>query len=322
MPAVSVIIPTYDRPRLLRRAVESARSAGESVEVVVVDDASTDETAEVCRKLAGIKYVRLERNQGVAGARNVGILASSADYVAFLDDDDLRLPGSLDLQREALAAEPRAGFACGAMLMADQSYRATGEVFAPGHPGGDAFWELLELAFPVMPLATLIRKDCFLRVGLLTRDLPGIDDWDIFVRLAEHYPVLVSDRPAGLYRRPTPSSGQGSSAQSAQLRRAARHQLQLLRLPRAQAATPARRRAARRRALDRITGTLLRNAARQLPRGEFGFAGANVLTALRLNPLKAAHPGAYRKLLASLLARRGARRDAGVTRAGGGMPEE
>ena len=301
MPSVSVIIPTHSRPRLLPRAVESARAAGTDVEVVVVDDASRDETAEVCRKLAGVRVVRLERNQGVAGARNVGLLASSADYVAFLDDDDLRLPGSLDLQREELAADPRAGLACGAMLMADQSYRPTGEVCAANHPGGDAFWELLELAFPVMPLAALIRRDSFLRVGLLGRDLGGIDDWDIFVRIAEHYPVLVTDRPVGVYRRPTPSSGQGSSAQAAQLRRAARHQLQLLGLPRARAASAARRRAARRRALNRIADALLWSGARQVPRKEFGFACANILAALRLNPLRAARPVAYWKLLAFLL---------------------
>ena len=300
MPSVSVIIPTHSRPRLLPRAVESARAAGTDVEVIVVDDASRDETAEVCRKLAGARVVRLERNQGVAGARNVGILASRADYVAFLDDDDLRLPGSLDLQREELAADPRAGLACGAMLMADQSYRETGEVVAPKHPGGDAFWELLELAFPVMPLATLIRKECFLRVGLLGRNLCGIDDWDIFVRLAEHYPVLITGRPVGLYRRPTPSSGQGSSAQAEQLRRVARHQLQLLRLPRALSAPASRRRAARRRALDRIADTLLWNAARQFPRREFGFACTNTLAALSLNPLRAVRPGAYKKLLAGL----------------------
>src|SRR3712207_6699120 len=112
MPSVSVIIPTHGRPRLLPRAVESARRAGRDVEVIVVDDASTDETAEVCRGLEGVRYVRLERNQGVAGARNVGLLVSTADYVAFLDDDDLRLPGSLDRQRAVLEARPAAGFVC------------------------------------------------------------------------------------------------------------------------------------------------------------------------------------------------------------------
>src|SRR5258708_760698 len=110
MPSASIVIPTYNRPQLLRSAVESARAAGTDVEIIVVDDASTDETASVCRELSDIKYIRLERNQGVAGARNVGILASSSEFIAFLDDDDLRLPGSLDLQTAALAAAPEPGF--------------------------------------------------------------------------------------------------------------------------------------------------------------------------------------------------------------------
>ena len=137
MPNVSVIIPTHNRPHLLARAVESARLAGSDVEVIVVDDASTDETAAVCQGLEGIKYIRLDRNQGVAGARNVGILASTAKYIAFLDDDDLRLPSTLDLQLEALEKNPAAGFVCGAMRMLDQQYQPTGEVSAPRHAGGD-----------------------------------------------------------------------------------------------------------------------------------------------------------------------------------------
>ena len=114
MATVSVIIPTHARPDLLPRAVDSARQAGTDVEIIVVDDASTDETARVCQGLENIKYVRVERNQGVAGARNLGIFVSTSDYIAFLDDDDLRLPGSLDHQLAALKANPEAGFVCGA----------------------------------------------------------------------------------------------------------------------------------------------------------------------------------------------------------------
>jgi glycosyltransferase involved in cell wall biosynthesis len=302
MPAVSIIIATHCRPHLLPRAVESARTAGADVEIIVVDDASTDGTAAVCRELKGIKYIRLERNQGVAGARNVGIMESSGKYIGFLDDDDLRLPGSLDLQAEALEANPEAGFVCGAMVMADQDYRTTGEIFLPSQTEGDVFWELLELDFPVMPLSTLIRKECLLRVGLLNQRLGGIDDWDIFVRIAELYPVLIINQPVGLYRRPTPSSAQGSSAQAAQLLRAARHQLHLLKLPRALAATPSQRRAIRQRTINRIADTLLWNAARRFPEGEFGFAWRNTLAALRLNPLRAARPRAYQKLASHLIA--------------------
>ena len=302
MTLASVIIPTYARPHMLASAVESARHAGNEVEIIVVDDASTDETASVCKELTGIKYIRLDRNQGVAGARNVGILASSGKYVAFLDDDDLRLPGSIDVQVKALEADSAAGFVCGAMVMADQNYRPTGEVFLPSKSSGDVFWELLELDFPVMPLSTLIRKECFLRVGLLNPRLGGIDDWDIFVRIAELYTVLVINEPIGLYRQPTPSSAQGSSAQGAQLLRAADHQLRLLQLPRARAATTRHRRSIRQRTLNRIADTLLWSAARRLPEREFGFVWRNTLTALRLNPLRAVRPRAYQKLASHLVA--------------------
>jgi glycosyltransferase involved in cell wall biosynthesis len=301
MARVSIIIPTHNRPHMLRRAVESARAAGADVEVVVVDDASTDETAEVCRALEGITYVRLEHNQGVAGARNVGLLASSADYIALLDDDDLRLPGSLDRQAAALDAEAAAGFVCGSMLMADQDGRLTGEVSVPGHPGGDAFWDLLELVFPVMPISVVIRKECFTRVGLFDSGLPGLDDWDIFVRIAELYPVAIVDEPVSIYTQPTPSSGQGSSAQARHLSRAARHHLKLLRLPRAAAAPASVRRDVRARTLDRIADTLLFNAAHRLREGSYRPAAANGLAAFRLKASRVLRPAGYRRLASMLL---------------------
>jgi glycosyltransferase involved in cell wall biosynthesis len=296
MAEASIIIPTHNRPHLLKRAVESARTAATNVEIIVVDDASQDETAAVCNELTGIKYVRLDRNQGVAGARNVGILASSSRFIAFLDDDDLRLPGSLDLQTESLAANPNVGVVCGGMLIADQVYQLTGETAAPAHASGDIFWPLLELDFPVMPLGVVIRKECFMQVGLLNQKLRGIDDWDILVRIAELYPAIIMEQPVGIYRRPTPASGQGSSVQSAQLYDAVRHQLQLFRLPRVQALPPSRRKEIRRRTINRVADTLLLNAWQRLPEKNFGFAATNILTALRLNPLRALRPAVLRRL--------------------------
>jgi glycosyltransferase involved in cell wall biosynthesis len=291
----SVIIPTHNRPELLPRAVESARGAGADVEIIVVDDASVDQTAQVCRSLEGVKYIRVDRNQGVAGARNIGVLESSGDYVAFLDDDDQRLPGSLDKQVAALEANSHAGFCCGGMIMADQNYQTTGEVILPRHRGPDVFWELLELDFPVMPLATLIRKECFFKIGLLRGRLSGIDDWDLFTRIAEVYPVIVLDEPMGVYRQPTATSGQGSSARAGQLRRAAHHQLELLKLPRALAASRSQRRSVRRRALNRIADTLLFGAAQKIVNRDSNHVPSSVLTALRLRPSRFVRPSAYKK---------------------------
>src|SRR5688572_20705419 len=106
MARTSIIIPTHDRPELLQRAVESAKKAGSDVEIVVVDDGSTDETRAVCAALTGIVYVRLEKHRGVGFARSAGIAASSGTFIAFLDDDDARLPGSIDRQVAILEATP------------------------------------------------------------------------------------------------------------------------------------------------------------------------------------------------------------------------
>src|SRR6185503_3780512 len=212
MPRVSVIIPTFDRPHLLPRAVESALRAGTDVEVIVVDDASTDSTASVCANLQGIKYIRLDRNQGVAGARNIGILESTADFIAFLDDDDLRLPGSLVHQLSLFESFPEAGFVGGGVLLGDQECRPTGETALVHAERGDLFWKILELNVHLIPSSVVVRKSCFQEVGLFNRRLAGIDDWDMWARIAEQRPVLTDPTPVCIYRRPTPSSRQGSSS--------------------------------------------------------------------------------------------------------------
>jgi glycosyltransferase involved in cell wall biosynthesis len=304
MPGISVIIPTHNRPELLPRAIEGARAGGTDIEIIVVDDASVDETADVCRAQTGIKYVRLDRNQGAAGARNVGLMISQAEYVSFLDDDDLRLPGSLDAQRNLLAQNTDAAFVCGGIAIANQDYELTGEVVAPRYPSGDVFWQIMELDFPVMGLSSLIRKASLLRVGLLRRHLIGIDDWDIFARLAEIYPAVVTTEAVGVYRHPTRHSGQGSSARAAQLRRVVRHQLELLKLPRAQSATRKQRRMIRRRLRNRIADTSLWNAAQRLPYGEFDQVSENILLAMQLNPTRAMSARGPRRILDAFAAKR------------------
>jgi glycosyltransferase involved in cell wall biosynthesis len=304
VPSISVIIPTHNRPHLLPAAIESARAAGADIEIIVVDDASVDETAVVCGARRDIKYARLDRNQGAAGARNIGLMMSEAEFVSFLDDDDLRLPGSLDAQRELLMRHPDAGFVCGGIAIADQNYQPTGELVAPRYPSGDVFWQIMELDFPVMGLSSLIRKESLLRVGLLRRHLIGIDDWDIFARLAEIYPAVVTTEAVGVYRQPTRHSGQGSSARATQLRRVVRHQLELLKLPRAQSATKKQRRMVRRRLRNRIADTSLWNAAQRLPYGEFDQVSENILLAMQLNPTRAISSRGPRRVLDAFAAKR------------------
>jgi glycosyltransferase involved in cell wall biosynthesis len=154
--------------------------------------------------------VRAERNRRVAGARNLGVMASRGEYLTFLDDDDLRLPGSLDAQLEALSRSPRAAFVYGRVLVADQDGATGAESYPDELLQGDVFWELLERNF-VPCGAALFRRSALLSVGLLDEAIPGVDDWDLWVRLAELYPVVAVEQPVAVWRRPTRASGQGSS---------------------------------------------------------------------------------------------------------------
>lgn len=284
MSRASIIITTHNRPHLLPRAIESARRAGTDVEIIVVDDASTDETAKVCRSFYDIRYVRAERNQHVAGARNLGIMASSREYISFLDDDDQRLPESLDVQIAALASAPEAGFVYGQVLVADQGGAIDGSFYPVTCPRGDLFWQLLERNF-VPCCGALFRKSCLYRVGLLNESIPGADDWDLWIRLSEIYGVASVERPVAVWRRPTPTSGQGSSA-TVELISLGRYLLRRrwLALPRASSAAPQKRRAAWGGFSKNVSDHLVWEAASALLTGDLPHAGKSALTALRLHP--------------------------------------
>jgi len=206
----SIIITTHHRPHLLPRAVESARAAGTGVEIVVVDDASTDETAEVCKNLAGINYVRVEHNQKVAGARNVGLVASHGEYLSFLDDDDTRLPHSLDRQIDLFEQTPGAGLIYGQAIV-ESGGTLPSRSYPAECPQGDIFWKLLSRNF--IPCGSVVfRRSCLSRVGLLDDRIPGLDDWDLWVRIAEIFPVIAIETPVTVWQRSSPAASLSSSA--------------------------------------------------------------------------------------------------------------
>jgi len=211
MPKVSIIIATHSRPHLLPRAVESARSAGTDVEVVVVDDASTDETAGVCRGLKDIVYVRSDKNLRTAGARNLGIAASGSPYIGFLDDDDYRLPGSIERQIEILEKDRDAVLVYGGYKVCDQNGNIINTICgSEAIKEGDLFWDLLRICH-IGCLTAVFRKESAVEIGLLDETYPGIDDWDLWVRLAENHRFRAVNEPVAVWRGPEEFSGQGSS---------------------------------------------------------------------------------------------------------------
>jgi glycosyltransferase involved in cell wall biosynthesis len=306
MPEVSVIIPTYNRASLLPQTVESARRAGTDLEVIVVDDASTDETPRICRQLEHIKYIRLEQNSGTSHARNTGIRASAGEYIAFLDDDDLRLPGTLDLQLSILKADPSAAFVYGRVHLGDPRFcLPTGRMAPEECPSGDIYWKLLEGNF-VQLSSVVARRECLLEVGLFNTELEMLEDYEMWIRLAERYAVRAIGQPVAIYRGRSESSGQKTSDRARLDRNHKKMHAELLRSPRARAASWLRRKRTHRRHLTLIYYSLVSDAASALVNGDVASARDYLNAAIRMCPLHVkAHASLVWLLVGNLLQKTG-----------------
>jgi glycosyltransferase involved in cell wall biosynthesis len=202
MPAFSAIIPTFNRAEYVAHAIRGAlgQQVSGGVEVIVVDDGSTDNTAEVVRVFGGdVRYVR--RDNGREGAaRNTGAHQATGDYLAFLDSDDYWLAGKLagDLARFEQADRPALVYSRGKNV--DPTDRVIGERRLE-HPQGDVFWRLAREAF--MPMSTVaVRAEAFRTCGgfIEDRDLSGTADWEMWMRLAARWPVGFVDQTATCIR--------------------------------------------------------------------------------------------------------------------------
>jgi glycosyltransferase involved in cell wall biosynthesis len=201
-PAVSVVIPTHDRLDLLPWTLGSVLAQRDSdFEVVVVDDASSDGTAEWLAELDDrrIRIVRRREAGGAAAARNTGLAAATAPWVAFCDDDDLWAPAKLAHQLRALEAEPRAGW-CGAGAVSVDAQGRIVEVHRmPG--GGDVLDRLLVAnLIPGGGSGVVARTELAREVGGFDESQLSSEDWDLWIRLAEAAPLAVVDRPLVAYR--------------------------------------------------------------------------------------------------------------------------
>ena len=297
---ISVVITTYNRARLLPHAIESAKHAGTDLEVIVVDDCSTDDTAEVCKKIPGIRYLRLNQNGGLGNARNVGIAESTSEFIAFLDDDDLRLPASLDKQLLAISADDRIAMCYGQALIGDARRQLpTGEIYPIKCPVGDIFWELLEDNFIPMP-TVLTRKSSLIAAGCFNTNLKLVEDWDMWLRLSEHFLIAAVAEPVAIHRKAEVESEQMCSNRVELCKQAAHAQQLALERPRARAALASRRRYVKRKFRDRVYEILMTEATNLIHEGNAGPARVNIRDAFRYRPLRAVASGRLLWLLGRL----------------------
>jgi glycosyltransferase involved in cell wall biosynthesis len=173
-PRVSVVIPTRDAAPYLRQALASVRAQRyPDLEVIVVDDGSTDDTREIARRAGDVRWL-WQDHRGPAAARNRGVEAADGDLIAFLDADDLWHPTKLERQTSRLRADPRLDAATGRV-----------QCVTPGPSGGAP---LVNVGPPrLLPLlgALVVRRPVFETVGPLDESLRLGEDLDWFMRARE-----------------------------------------------------------------------------------------------------------------------------------------
>jgi glycosyltransferase involved in cell wall biosynthesis len=199
--SVTVVIPTRNRASLVRLSILSAlRQRGVDVEVIVVDDASTDDTAHIVSR-SGDRRVRLLRqasNGGVSAARNRGIEEARGEWISFLDDDDLWSPQKLVLQLEALRNSGRTWAFAGDVTVGEDLRVRTG--LPPPTP--EEVMEALPRYNPVPSGASnvIVRSDALADAGPFDPNLRRTEDWDMWLRLARIGPPAYVPRPLVAYR--------------------------------------------------------------------------------------------------------------------------
>ncbi|AEH25427.1 glycosyl transferase [Pyrococcus yayanosii CH1] len=160
----------------------------EDFELIVVDDASIDNTPKVIKEIndGRVRYIRLERNSGGPVARNTGIRRARGRYIALLDDDDEWLPQRLELQVKKMEEVGRnVGVIYGGFYYVSQD---TGKIIGRRLPRyrGNIYEHLLRENFIGSP-TLLIRRKCFKRAGLFDPKLKSSQDWDMWLRIAKYY---------------------------------------------------------------------------------------------------------------------------------------
>jgi len=193
-PQVSVIIPTYNRGWILKEAIDSVLAQDyKDLELIVVDDGSTDNTFEILASYGNDIKVLFQENKGVSAARNRGITEASGQLIAFLDSDDLWLPRKLSTQIDFFNQMPDA-----LICQTEEIWVRNGIRVNPKKrhkkPSGMIFEPSLELCL-VSPSAVMIRRSLFDRVGEFDVTLSACEDYDLWLRISCRFPVHLIDTP-------------------------------------------------------------------------------------------------------------------------------
>lgn len=198
IPLVSVIIPSYNREHLIGRSIRSVlNQTYEEIEVIVVDDGSTDNTRDVVNNFNDkrIRYIHHDNNLGGCIARNTGINASRGEYIAFQDSDDVWLPDKLEKQMQAFKIVPEnVGIVYSAFIRVKDDSAS----FIPSPKftikDGNLLYQLIKGNF-ISTQTTILRKICFDKAGEFDKNLHRLQDWELFIRMSKYFEFKYISEP-------------------------------------------------------------------------------------------------------------------------------
>jgi glycosyltransferase involved in cell wall biosynthesis len=204
---VSVIVPTRDRPALLREALASIRAIETETLTfeILVGDNGADPESKVVAEEFGAFYMTVQK-AGAGAARNAGLKMAKGEYIAFLDDDDVWLPANIVRHLEILRAQPRVDVVFGQVVTTDLALKPQGEPWPAAGAHGDALVrDMLSGYYPQLG-ATVVRAKVAREIGLFDERLLGDQDWDWQLRLARRRRTAFTPTPGVLFRQRAPGS--------------------------------------------------------------------------------------------------------------------
>jgi glycosyltransferase involved in cell wall biosynthesis len=190
---ISAVIPVYNRAAMVVEAIESVRGQTLPVaEIVVVDDGSTDGSADAAGAFPGVRVVRQGR-RGVAAARNTGIARSEGEYIAFLDSDDLWHTDKIAVQWHYMKNRPRIPLTHTDEIWIRKGRRVNRRKGQEKH-GGSILTQCLETCF-IAASTVMVRRELFDATGPFDESFPACEDYDLWLRVACRSEIGYIDRP-------------------------------------------------------------------------------------------------------------------------------
>lgn len=210
-PLVTMIVLCYNQARFVVETLESVKAQTyKNTELIVIDDCSTDDSVAVIERWLTENEIRCtfiphKTNQGICKSLNEALRLTTGKYISMIAGDDIWLPDKIERQVAIMESQPESvGVLYSDAFTIDENGQPLANMYIAAHhfghevPPPSNFNALLDGNF-IPGMATLIRRSCYNTVGVYDEDMPT-EDWDMWLRIARHYPYFYSPGPTAKYR--------------------------------------------------------------------------------------------------------------------------